>query len=79
MNKSYCRLIGVSPDHLTDIICEMNVRNLIPDDYIQPIAEAITEAVAQDIYESADPSEWNDDDVRLAIGRVLCKRLGIEV
>ena len=79
MNKSYCRLIGGSPDHLTDIICEMNVRNLIPDDYIQPIAEAITEAVAQDIYESADPSEWNDDDVRLAIGRVLCKRLGIEV
>lgn len=79
MNKSYCRLIGVSPDHLADIICEMNVNGLIPQDYIHPIAEAITEAVAQDIYESADPSEWNDDDVRLAIGRVLCKRLGIEV
>lgn len=77
--KSYCRLLGISPDYLVRTICGMNINGPISQDYIRPIAEKIVERVAQDIYETADQEDWSTDDVRLAVGRVLCARLGIEV
>lgn len=77
--KSYCRLIDINPGYLVEIIRDMNIDGPISEDYIRPIAENIVEDVAQDIYETADREEWNNDDVRLAIGRVLCKKLKIEV
>lgn len=52
--------------------------SIISDDYSRYIFDAIEEEVAQDIKECA-AEEFNDDDVRLAVGRVLMKRLGIEV
>ena len=76
--KSYCRLLGISPDYLTEIICDMNTNGPISQDYIFPIADKIVEDVAQDIYETTDAVGWNNDDVRLAVGRVLCKKLRIE-
>jgi hypothetical protein len=76
---SYCRLLEISPDYLVDMIQDMNINGPISQDYIRPIAETIVEDVAQDIYESADREEWDCDDVRMAVGRVLSKRLGIEV
>ena len=47
-------------------------------EYANYIADEIIEAVREDIEASAGP-EPNDDDLRLAIGRVLCDRLGVLV
>ena len=77
---SYCRELGISQDYMVDIICDMNEpAGPISRDYIRHIAEAVVEDVAEDVYETADGENWGDDDVRLAFGRVLMKRLGIEV
>lgn len=76
---SYCRLLEINTDYLVDMIHDMNIDGPISEDYIRPIAEKIVEDVAQDIYETADREEWNSDDVRLAVGRVLCKKLKIEI
>ena len=51
--------------------------NGISQDYVSYICDSIFEDVVCDIEECAD-KDWNDDDMRLAIGRVLCERLGIE-
>jgi hypothetical protein len=75
--KSYCRLLEINPDYLVDIMQGINRNGLVSEDYIRPIAEKIVEDVAQDIYESADQDDWNCDDVRMAVGRVLCRRLRI--
>ena len=39
---------------------------------------AICDEVAQDVWDCADRENFNDDDVRLAVGRVLMKKLGID-
>lgn len=41
------------------------------------INEAICKEVAQDVWDTADRNGFSEGDVHLAIGRVLCKRLGI--
>ena len=51
----------------------------ISDEYWPRIRDAIADDVALDVCETADPVDWTDDDVRLAVGRVLCQRLGIEI
>ena len=48
----------------------------VSDDYASRIIDAIIEDVIEDVNETADPEEWDDDDVRLALGRVLLKSLG---
>lgn len=50
----------------------------IPYEYSRLIFDEIAEEVAEDVEASADP-DFNDDDIRLAVGRVLVKRLGIEI
>lgn len=52
---------------------------LIPDEYFTKIVDAIKDDIVQDIYETADHENWNSDDLGLAIGRVLCTKLGIEI
>ncbi len=47
-------------------------------DDVEEIYNAIEQDVIADIEESADPVYWHDGDVRIAIVRVLKKRLGIE-
>lgn len=66
---------------IEQMICTINrsPEGFIASDYILPIAEKIASAVAQDIYDTADQDGWNLDDLRLAVGRVLCDRLGIEI
>lgn len=76
---NYCRLLEVSPDYIVDIIHDMNINGPISQDYIRFIAEKCVEDIAQDIYETANREAWNNDDVRLAFGRVLCKKLKIEI
>lgn len=47
-------------------------------EYANYIADEIAEAVREDVAASAG-AEPNEDDLRLAIGRVLCDRLGVSV
>jgi hypothetical protein len=47
--------------------------------YMENIVNNIKDDVIEDINESTDSEEWSSDDVRLAIGRVLSKRLNIEI
>ena len=42
------------------------------------IFDEVKDEIIEDIEETADPKEWNDNDVQIAIKRVLMKRLGIE-
>lgn len=50
----------------------------ISDDYVNDIINDIIDDVYEDVATCADQEKWNEDDVRLAVGRVLCDRLGIE-
>ena len=59
-------------------ITEELMRKAMSDDYSDRVASEIMSDVIQDVDECADSEDWNIDDVRLAIGRVLCTRLGIE-
>ena len=52
------------------------LRLSVGSDSARKIAEMITLEVAKNVDETADKS-FNDDDVRLAIGRVLEKKLGL--
>jgi len=63
-------------DELVRAVVGMNRGGPIGEDYVRAIAEVCADDVAEDIGASADPLRWNDDDVRLAFGRVLAKRLG---
>ena len=56
---------------------ETFLRMAMSDDYSGCVAEAIVDDVIEDVECCADEN-YNEDDVRLAIGRVLCEKLGIE-
>lgn len=73
--------IGTSKDYLVELIgaYEDSLLGGISRDYSKSIAEAIADDVARDVHETADHEDWCIDDVRLAVGRVLCKRLNIAV
>lgn len=51
--------------------------NKLADDYASRICDEIIDDVIDDVVECAD-EEWSEGDIKLAIGRVLCSRLGIE-
>jgi hypothetical protein len=51
--------------------------SIISDDYSDRIFDLIQDEVAEDIYTAAG-KRFTDDDVRLAVGRVLTKCLRIE-
>lgn len=51
--------------------------NKLTDDYASRICDEIIDDVIDDVVECAD-EEWSEGDIKLAIGRVLCSRLGIE-
>ena len=53
-----------------DMLCES-----VSNDYVDNILDEIIDDVVDDVECCADEN-WNEDDVRLAIGRVLCNRLG---
>jgi len=65
-----------------DAFREMVLRRLvwsIPAEYAAHIADCISDLVAQDVRETASPVFWSDGDVGYGIGRVMMKKLGIEV
>lgn len=53
----------------------------IADDYLAPIMDGCIETIVEDVKESTDylkTGTYNDADIKLAIGRVLLKRLRLE-
>lgn len=54
------------------------LRKSISDDYCGRVIDAIIADVISDVDECADDLYWNEDDVKLALGRVLLERIGIE-
>lgn len=71
--------IGDGRDYITALIAdkEQGTSGAISSDYSRDIAYALSDDIAADLYECADHEDWGMDDVRLAFGRVLCKRLGV--
>ena len=47
---------------------------VVGEDYLRGVVARIARDVKHDLYETAD-GEFNDSDLRLAVGRVLCARL----
>ena len=54
------------------------LKQTVSNDYADYILDVIIDDVKEDVFASADEN-FNEDDVRFAIGRVLMKKLGIEV
>ena len=57
---------------------EKLLRKSISDDYTTTIIRDLFEDIKSDIVECAD-KEYNEDDIKLAVGRVLVDRLNLEV
>lgn len=60
---------------------ERNLKLAISEDYVHNICLEILDEVVADVTETSAFSKngtWNDNDIKLAVGRVLVKRLGIE-
>ena len=55
------------------------LRKSMSDEYSGYIANGIMDDVVDDIHETADHEDWNDDDLKLAVGRVLMDKLSMEV
>ncbi len=51
---------------------------VVSEDYLRGVVARIVRDVKRDLDETAD-REFNDSDLRLAVGRVLCARLGKSV
>ena len=77
--KVYGKL-GVSRRYIVDCLTEMNLHcGPVGVDYARAIFEDVADEVAKDVAECADCEDWSMDDLRMAFGRVLVRRLGIEV
>lgn len=77
--KSYCEKLGYDEEGFAAQILDAYGRAAVPSVYLTQIVDAIAEEVAEDVYTSTNLTDWNSEDVGLAVGRVLCKRLGIAV
>lgn len=58
------------------------LKSAISDEYLYDIRHAIRDEVLQDVKETSAWSEnrtWNDDDIKLSVGRVLMKKLGLKL
>lgn len=77
VKKCYENLKTTREDFVETIV-KLNGVGAISNDYISQIAESIADDVADDV-DSSTNADWNDDDVRLAVGRVLCNRLHIVI
>lgn len=57
----------------------MHFKNICNDDRdAEKLAQSVADDVINDVKETADPQNWNFDDINIAFTRVLKKRLGVE-
>lgn len=71
--KKYERRCRVVVAALLDFLAPV-----VGEDYLRGVVARIARDVKRDLDETAD-REFNDTDLRLAVGRVLCARLGRRV
>lgn len=64
-------------EYIQQFMTEFEEKPQIAKCYWKQIAEAILDDVVKHINKNADPDEWDEEDVRRAIGSVICERLGI--
>ena len=64
-------------EYIQQFMTEFEEKPQIAKCYWKQIAEAILNDVVKHINKNADPNEWDEEDVRRAIGSVICERLGI--
>lgn len=59
----------------------VKLREAVSDDYVNDIYREIKDDVIGDVMETSDYAggNWNDDDIKLAVGRVLLRRMGVSV
>lgn len=50
----------------------------ISTEYLDPILDLIMDDVFEDVQTFADPVQWDEYDIKLAIGKVLRNKLGID-
>lgn len=50
----------------------------VSEDYLEKVADAIYEDVKEDVMSASDYPHYCEDDIRVAIGKVLVKKIGIE-
>lgn len=65
-----------------EIVMREHLCRLTDNDYARAIGDLILDEVLEDVRVSSSfeaNGMWGNDDVDLAIGRVLCKKLGLEV
>lgn len=74
MLKNNADMVSAKRRDIANILFPM-LENCVSSSYAQNIFDEIIDQVVDDVNETADPVEWNDDDVRLACGRVLMNRL----
>ena len=67
-----------SMNWVKEVLMDDLLPDAIPDDYRGYVANELLSDICEDIDASAD-EDFNSDDIRLALGRTLCSRLGIEV
>lgn len=84
---------GLQEDNTPDAICveereRATVKEILMDTLIltyidhwelDELTDAILDDVITDIHESADPENWNSNDVIMALSRVLRKKAGLSV
>lgn len=64
--------------HNVKAVLEDLLTRCMASDYTLPVTNALLDDVFEDVNTAAD-NAFNYDDVRLAIGRVLCRRLEVEL
>ena len=65
-------------EYIQRFMTEFALKPQIASYYWEKIADVIIDDVVKDVNECADPQDWDEDDVRLAVGRVILERLDIE-
>lgn len=58
------------------------LKSAISDDYLYDIRHAIRDEVLKDVKESSAWTKdrtWTNDDIKLSVGRVLMKKLGLKL
>lgn len=82
-NESVYKNYDAGKAEINRIILEL-LRGVAGSDYAGDITDSIFEDVAEDVFwasavdETHDCLDFNTDDVRLAIGRILTERLGVQ-
>lgn len=54
------------------------LKSAISEEYLNDICHAIRDDVLWEV-KATENGAWSDDDIKLAVGRVLMKRLGLKL